>query len=214
MKHEQINLLKGNFSQVPNELLEFLISQEMSGLEFRICLFLIRNLTGWNYEIRPFSIADFSTSLKADEKKIIKALSNLVKLKILKKVKIQGIRSHCYGFNKETIGRVLIGKNRKYYLDGPNVIDLQTFKILKVSNLAPSECQSLHLEGVQNGTFKTPNSAPIAAKQTSKYSEIHLNTLKKENFEILNPTTEGGDWVLPPEDILKKYPQFFKGSTA
>lgn len=196
----QIILPKGNFSQVPNEILEVLMEKDLTGLEFRICFFMIRNLTGWNYEFKPVSIAEIAHALCHDnEKQIIKALANLVKQKILSKIKTPGIRSYLYGFNKEEIGRSLIGDKRKYYREGTKVIDLETFKILKVRNLTPSECESLHPEGAENHTFKNERTATEAVSQAPKYTEIPINTHSEGGGKKLT-------WEHVREILLEKFP--------
>ena len=65
--------------------------------------------------------------------------------------------------------------------------------------MTPSECQSLHLEGVHFDTSNSPKAATGKDLRAPKYPEIHLNTHLRG--ESKNLTKEKAFEIL-----LKKYP--------
>lgn len=210
LNKSNLELKKGNFTQVPNELLEFLMQHEdLNGTELKVCIFLIRQLTGWDYEFKPIEIETFLREIRgSNERSIKEALKTLIAKKVILKVKVPGYRHNCFAFNKDLIGRVLVGDAKQLYRDENTVVNLQTFKSMKVRKIAPSrkkplypepevqktatsECSSPHLESAENCTLKTQETATRAAEQAPKYSEIHINTvLRSKNLDKLTQTLE------------------------
>lgn len=196
----QLNILTGDFAQVPNQMLEQLMKLDLPSIEFKICFFMLRELTGWGYQMKPIEIAECAVKIEErDEKKIIKAFKSLVTVKkVLIKTKIPGYRTPLYGFNPEMFPNSVVGKPKDIYIDGPKVIDLKKFKLLKVSETPPSTCQNYHFQGGDFATKNSPEAALGAASGASKYPLIPLNTHRGgglNNFESMR------------QRLLKDFPQ-------
>lgn len=171
-------LLKGRFTQVANEMLENLAKMDLTPTEFRICVYLIRELVGWDYAFKPIELTNFMIGTGDGERQIVRALKSLVQQKeVLLKRKVPEYRTPCYGLNPEKFGRVTVVEPRGLYIEGSNVIDLKTFKIMKQTNSARSDGQNCHLESDRTVSQKVRQKATRAAEQAPKDTETPINTL-------------------------------------
>jgi|SRR6185312_4838360 len=204
MSDENLNLFlkKGNFSQVPNEMLESFARLNLSPTEYKICFFLMRELVGWDYPSKPIEIHNFMMGTNSCERAVKKALTTLVGAKVLLKSKIPKYRTPCYGFNPEILGRLTVSEPRKYFVDGENVIDLQSFKLSKVHKSADLKCTDIHSQDAQVCTQKRQDRATRAAEQDPKYPQTPLNTHTGKDLKI-----DKKDWVQVRAHLLTKFPK-------
>ena len=194
---------KGNFSQVPNEMLERAMNRKefpLTGREYAIVLFLVRELNGWRYEYKPIEISDYVQATGIDKQNLIPALASLIEQwRLVKKVKLPGFRTPLYGFNKETLGRTLADEPRRFYEGKGKVINLMTFKVLN----------SMPLEVIESMTEKRQIAAVGASERASKHtSNTHKHNLR-EIEEFLKPQRKQtrNRWEGIINGILEKFPK-------
>jgi phage replication O-like protein O len=201
---------KGNYTQVSNEMLEYLSSsRDLTATECRVCFYLIRELVGWNYEFKAIEIEAFAIGTRMNDKQVVKALTSLVKKGVLLKHKVVGYRTPFYGFNPHFMGRLVIGDPKPTFVDGLNVIDLKTFKLRKVSMLTLSKCHPEHLESSNADTEDPSKPAPTADLEAPKYPSNTLKyDLREETIEFLKEVEERkrGRWETVIRKALAEFP--------
>ena len=170
---------KGNFTAVPNEIVEFLAKPpvELTTREYRVIWFMIRQLQGYYMKFKPLGIIDFVNGTGLSKQKVHPTLKLLDKKEIIKKIKLPGYRTPLYGFSEQLFGRVLATDTEKTTFNAQNgkVIDLMTFKVLKgVTKVTNSGT----LKVTESGTFKVTESVidPI-----SKNAELQGNFGSKDS---------------------------------
>jgi DNA-binding transcriptional regulator GbsR (MarR family) len=169
---------KGNFTQVPNEVIEILMNRKKADLtsrEYSIMFFLIRELQGWAYEYKPIEIAQFVEGTGMEKPHVISALNILVDQRaFVTKMKLPGFRTPLYGFNKEIFGRVLATPEPKRFFSAGNskVINLMTFKVL---NSLPLEVIDQMTEKQRRAALKAAARASASTASPDKYQleQIH-----------------------------------------
>lgn len=200
-QHQLQDLLKkGEFTQVANEMLEYLAKMNLTPTEFKICFYLIRELVGWDYNFKPIEISAFMSGTNSSERAIQEALKRLVKEKILLKHKVPDYRTPCYGFNPDKFGRVNITEPRSVYIEGEKVIDLKAFKLMKLRGSAALNDMGTQFRDAQVRTQKRQDRATRAAAKTPKYTQTHLNIHSEGNLEI-------SEWQKIKEKLLLQFPK-------
>ncbi len=192
---------------MPNEMLEFLYRLNLTRTESKICFLFMRELTGWRCKFKPMELSYISEKINVLDKNVLRALRSLQEKGVIKIEKVRGYRTHCYGFNEQTIGRILVGEERKTFKDEDGkVIDLETFKVSKTSS---SNSQFCNLEGTKNDTKKTPKPAPIKNSATSKYIGNTLNISLREMKQFLQSRSlnSRARWSAVIGSILKDHPE-------
>lgn len=82
MSNERI-FYEGKFTIIPNELLEAIIAIKMSGTQFRICLYLLRNTNGWQRYSVSASLTEIAGACGSIPQWISKQIHELVERKII-----------------------------------------------------------------------------------------------------------------------------------
>lgn len=201
-------LKKGNFSQVPNEMLDFFADRtNLNGREYRLCFALMRELVGWDYKFKPIELCVFMEKTHLSKSHASEGLKSLVEKEVIEKRRVPGYRTPCYGFREDQIGRVIVSEYRHLYVDGKKVIDLNEFKLLK-EGTSSSQIRELQVPDI--GNQKRRDQATSAASQTSKYPQIPLNTsLRRESEKDSNEWDENGPQKA--EQIRKMIQANFRG---
>lgn len=195
---------KGNFTQVPNEVIEYLMNRKKADLtsrEYSIMFFLIRELQGWAYEYKPIEICDFVEGTGMEKQNLIPALAALIEdRKLVNKKKLPGYRTPLYGFNKEIFGRILAAQEPKKFFSSGNgkVINLMTFKVLN----------SMPLEVINLMTEKRRLAALAAADRASKHIPNTCKYTLREISEFLEPQRKQtkNRWEAIIDRVLTDYP--------
>lgn len=78
--------LKGNFTTVPNNILEALIKAKVSGTEIDVILAIIRTTLGYQKELAEIAYLYLSKQTGLDRSYCIKLVKNLRRRKIVKKI--------------------------------------------------------------------------------------------------------------------------------
>jgi hypothetical protein len=162
---------KGNFTQVPNEVIEFFMNRQIfpgNSREYAIIFFLIRELQGWSYKTKPIELEDYVQGTGLARCHITTALKSLVtKHQVVVKHKLHGFRTPLYGFNEEMIGRIMVNKPKNYFKFKGKVVDLEKMRVLKS---VPSEVTDLVLKKRQ---VKAIVAASLDSKDPFKDKEIN-----------------------------------------
>ena len=87
--------MKG-YTKVPNDFIKWLYDKDLTGLEFRIVLFVFRKTVGWRKELDKISLTQFEKELKVTRRGITKAIKRLVDSDTLIKIS-GGINSYKVG---------------------------------------------------------------------------------------------------------------------
>lgn len=204
---QSLPLKKGNFTQVPNEVIEFFMNRknfEGTSREYAIIFFLIRELQGWDYQYKPIELSEFVNGTGMAKQNIIPTLKALVEKGLILKRKLTGFRTPLYGFNSEKIGRVIASQKPKQFCEkNGKIIDLMSFKVIK----------SMPLEIIESMTQKRQESARRAASQVAKDPQIHSNTLsERKTFDEKKTESETEskidkkDWSSVRTALVEKYP--------
>ncbi len=195
---------KGNFTQVPNEVIEYLMNRKKADLtsrEYSIMFFLIRELQGWAFEFKPIELADFIEGTGMEKQNLIPSLATLVEdRRLINKRKLPGYRTPLYGFNKEIFGRILATQEPRRFFSAGNgkVINLMTFKVLN----------SMPLEVINLMTQKKRLAALVAAERASKDISNTCKYNLREISEFLEPQRKQtkNRWIGIINRILEVYP--------
>lgn len=196
---------KGNFTQVPNEVIEYLMNRKKADLtsrEYAIMFFLIRELQGWAYEYKPIEIAEYVEGTGMEKQNLIPALSCLIdERRLVTKVKLPGFRTPLYGFNKEVFGRILASQEPKKFYSAGNgkVINLMTFKVLN----------SMPLEVINSMTEKKRLAALEAASRASKdtsNTSIKISIKELRDFVDTQRRQTKTRWEAIINSVLTDYP--------
>lgn len=196
---------EGNFTPVPNEVIEFLMNRKKADLtsrEYALMFFLIRELQGWAYEFKPIQLSDFIEGTGIEKQNILPALESLVtKRNLIKKVKLPGYRTPLYGFNKEIFGRILASQEpKKFFSSGKGkVINLMTFKVLNSMPLEVIESMTnkRHLQAVEAAERAAKDISNTCKYNLREISEF-LKAQRKQNRERWEGIING---------ILERYPR-------
>lgn len=76
------------YTKVPHDFFKWLYDLNLTGLEFKVILFVFQKTIGWNKESDKISLSQFSSELKATRRGVIKVIKTLVNKGLL--VKIDG----------------------------------------------------------------------------------------------------------------------------
>ena len=77
------NVYIERFVRVPQQLLETLLPVRLSGLEWRVLLWVLRNTLGWNRRLTLFSWYAIAQELKANRAAVLRAGRRLIQTGIL-----------------------------------------------------------------------------------------------------------------------------------
>ncbi len=93
-----IQVENGNYTRIHNEILEMLAKTRLAPLEFALLIVIFRKTYGYQKKNDVISISQFCESTGANRIGVIKALNNLVRLKII--YREPAGQMYSYGFNK------------------------------------------------------------------------------------------------------------------
>lgn len=95
---KDIQVDNGEFTRVHNSILEVLSKLQVSSLELRIVLFILRKTYGFGKKTDVISLSQFE-SCGSDRRRIFDAIKKLIQLNIITRKK-KGLQTYEYGFNK------------------------------------------------------------------------------------------------------------------
>jgi len=97
-KGKDIQVDNGEFTRIHNSILEVLSRLQVSSLELRIVLFILRKTYGFGKKTDVISLSQFE-SCGSDRRRIFDAVKKLIQLNIITRKK-KGLQTYEYGFNK------------------------------------------------------------------------------------------------------------------
>lgn len=97
-KGKDIQVDNGEFTRIHNAILEALSRLQVSSLELRIVLFILRKTYGFGKKFDVISLSQFE-SCGSDKRRIFDAINKLIQLNIIVRKK-KGLQAYEYCFNK------------------------------------------------------------------------------------------------------------------
>lgn len=92
--------LENGYARIANELLDALCKEKLSGAEFNILLFIIRQTYGYNKKERKMTIKYIATGTNTPERTVQRALDKLIKNNIINSKFVSQNTPKIYGLNK------------------------------------------------------------------------------------------------------------------
>jgi len=147
------------YTQIENTILEAIIVSDLTGVEIKCLLFIIRKINGFHKESDNIAITQFTNAKIASRRGVIKALSNLQAKKILLKLK--------QGSNKGDTNLWAINKN----IDEWELVNYSTLPLVN-NNAQPSALLGKNL--VNHSTPTKENNKINIQKDFQKVFESKL----------------------------------------
>lgn len=141
-----IQIEDGGFTRIHNAILDTLTKANLSALEFKLVLFIIRKTYGFQKKTDIISLTQFE-SCGCSRRKIISSLQNLLRLKVI--VREQRGQSFEYGFNKyaeEWLPETFVSRRAgqgKYFHITSDLIDTSDPKDTSTSDLKDTKTSDL-----------------------------------------------------------------------
>jgi len=86
--------MKG-YTKIPNNFLEWIISQDFETVDYKVLLFVFRKTIGWGKESDKISLSQFVTGTGASKRAIIYSIERLVQARTLVRTRDRG-RTNTY----------------------------------------------------------------------------------------------------------------------
>ena len=99
-KNQPSLFTEGNFTAIPNDLLEALINSKMNGTQLRVMLHLARNTYGWRRETAEVSLSGFAEACGSIRQWMSKQLQEMLDQKKIFRSKIQPGKTPVYKINE------------------------------------------------------------------------------------------------------------------
>lgn len=95
-----LQIEKGEFTRISNEVLEQLNKACLLGSEYQVIFFVIRKTWGWGKTEDRISYTQMETGTGLSRATVAKTLKNLISMNLLVRVSILGTKGNTYKFNK------------------------------------------------------------------------------------------------------------------
>lgn len=172
----------GNFSLVPNEMLENINYLDLTLREYKICITLMRLLIGWQMKERLISTKDILQGANLIKQNGIPAINSLLKKEIIFRTPGKEHGEYVYSFNEKVFGRTHASR---FVRQDPKVIDLMTYRS---SNQLPDGNQNDYPMVIEPITDKPSRSAVVAETRSPKDTKETKDILKSQK----NDSNESG----------------------
>lgn len=191
-----------------------LMKLQLTGHETRILWFFIRHLQGYQMVERVITTDDIAFQTGLRSQRVCEALKTLLQKKIIKRRAGWQAGQYVYQWNEK------FSKTRatKTVHTDPKVARLDDFRNKHVTkkrngDYGKSEqvLQNSVIDVTENRNAMAPTPAPMAAKRAPKDSIKEKRKLLKKKSDS-NESIETGseqEFVMPPENIKKMFPQLF-----
>jgi hypothetical protein len=97
---------EGKFAAVPNEMIEILMRMDLSGSEFRLIWYFVRELQGWQMIEKIIKTGKIIKDTGLSKQLAIPALSSLVTKGVIQRLTTPEYGVYGYRFNEDNFGRV------------------------------------------------------------------------------------------------------------
>lgn len=195
----------GNFSAVPHEMTEYLMQSDLTAREFRIVLFLIRAILGYQLARKIIKTEDIVHYTKIHRPHVNGAIKSLIEKKIIGRRELRGYKGEFeYWFCDDFLGRIHATKKvseHYFYEDkvihnSKEALPNQLHRRYQLGNASVTKSMT------PKESKNPPKTAPINETQTFENSYKDIKKKEKdilrgeipETFSQMKPEKSGEDF--------------------
>lgn len=207
MTHDE-QKLQGGFSGVTHEMTDLLMTLSLNPSEWRLIMFFIRYLQGFQMKERLIKTAFIIEKTGMTKQKCLPALNDLVDRKVIERRPGWQKGEYIYRWNEALFERT--HATSEVFID-PKVTDLMTYKKEKeVTESMTKKSPNRLLKSHRFDDHLVTGSVTPKRRKTALVAAARAPKDKRKKYILKSEKLNDSERTLPPEDIIAKYPQFFR----